>query len=496
MHDIMVIYFLPGLSVFLLSFLMVWMTNIYYSLSILIVVNFIVYKLLILLKLQNSKNNKNDFIYICCCLHDTNVIEFIRNNLNKNPRPRIWLNTNAYNIIGKGGCHYNIYKDEILEYLKLVCNTDELINIEDARQYNIYCVNGHPAFNNTDVLFWYKNNGYNKVNFNLFGLKKVILFLKTAGCINDKEYKELDGVFSLKLIENKKEKIYEEVKALNELLNLLNNSLKKLELLKNIPAEEAIIEWQQFWKDLNYQNLIEKHKEFIAKIMDEPKEKGTTYTQMQKAIDSITIGPLLPHDHLGMLIASYIHTNDLYNDTLSWNNIHDPVALKNNKVIIPSKDSNNTEFNHFLYKVLKIINFDKNLYLPDVIYHDCEEDDIATMQYIAKYKPRFECNIQYSKRNANIMKYLDNMVPKSVTINKKMFELSQRAELIIKWRDLSLKKELNQYNNSQNCYWIKKFPDLNYAFLDFEINNTGNSSKEDNKPKKAIIKCKNSFNSF
>ncbi len=402
-----------------------------------------------------------NFIYVCCNLYDENVINTIKYFMKK-PDAKIWLNVNSYNIVGKGGKPFDKIENAILSYLTMLCNKT-IIKIEDARKFEIYCLNSSPVFNNSAVSDWYKKNGYNKVTINPFGLKKMQKILTKFGYINDKRYENLDyDLFSKK--DNEPSGDPDKNSKLRELLIIYNEALENLEALKIIPADEAIKKWTRFCTEKNIVTYLETNKTQISEIT---KDSGI-YTQAQKVIDSIVRGPLLPHDHLGLLVASYIHTNK-YRDKHDWDNIHNPVDIKCSPVAITEDRNKYSGFDSYLYKLLnKEDDFSKNMHLPDVIYHDCEEDDIAAMQYIGIHKKDpFTCIVQSSLKNADKMRQLlPNMVPKETKIRVNIFSLSDSR------------------------------PKADDLFKNFTENEPANSHISDNKTLKALENCKNSTNSF
>lgn len=398
------------------------------------------------------------FIYVCCNLYDDNVIKFIKQEM-KYPHAKIWLNVNSYNVVGKGGKPFSTIEQPIKDYLGMLCDTN-INDIPDARQYNIYCLNSSPAFNNKLVSDWYKENGYDKVVINPFGLKKIQKILKAFKYENDENYIDLDSA----LFTQKNDGEFDDLK------NLYNNALEKLRLLSKISADEAIDEWFNYCKEISLVNLIESNKD---KIIEKTRDKRL-FTQAQKVVDSIVRGPILPHDHLGLLVASYIHTNNYENET-QWNNIHDPVDIQPATPVAITKKLDRTNFSGFdsyLYRLLnnKSLNSSSSMTLPHIIYHDCEEDDIAAMQYIGIHKKEpFTCIVQSSAENETEMqKLLPTMVSDNAKIEVKVFSLS---------RDAPVGYDKNGFEN-------------------FTINEPGNSHVSENKTLIALQKCANSLNSF
>ena len=204
-------------------------------------------------------------------------------------------------------------------------------------------------------------------------------------------------------------------------------------MLSTEPVDTVIDEWFNYCREKHLVDLIEQNK---TKIQDKTNDKAI-HTQAQKYVDSIVRGPILPHDHLGLLVASYIHTSN-YENEIQWTDIHEPVALfKNNGNAKPvaldrSIDRKKySSFDSYLYRRLILKSLNSTMTLPDIIYHDCEEDDIAAMQYIGNHKNEpFKCIVQSSAKNENEMKnLLPTMVPSNAKIEVKVFSLSEHAPI-------------------------------------------------------------------
>ena len=134
-----------------------------------------------------------EMIYICCHLQDKNVIDFIKEKVSEN-KYVIFINSNSYNVIGRGGQPYKVFKDDLIKLLNYILDTN-YTTVKEARQNKIYCLNASPFPNNNLVSNYYKICGYN-ANFNMFGFNKFNDLFKEIGfkTINGENVKVIDAI--------------------------------------------------------------------------------------------------------------------------------------------------------------------------------------------------------------------------------------------------------------------------------------------------------------
>ena len=364
------------------------------------------------------------FIYVCCCLQDDNVIRFLKDKIKSN-KYNIWLNVNSYNVTGTGGIQHIDFYERVTEYLKIICEDRYIEDPIDARKnYKVYCICPNPVGNGPKISDYYNSIRVNKVILNTFGIKKFYNSLtqdtktgkglkctsvgngfKEVGDLrkvekNDEVAKFING-------DSKKEEV------INRLIKLYNDSLDKLNACNT--HVNALEQWRLFWNTNDGTNIIEKNKELITSFTDPG--MGRIYTQIQKMSDAITLGPKLPHDHLGLLAASYINFTKM--SPSHYKHIDAPVTVENNKVLNPVQGSNRSDFSSFLCNFITNFNTIDPLKFADIIYHDGEEDDILTIQHNKIKKPNFECIMQQSQQNAHYSQMYVTIHPMSFSMYSK-----------------------------------------------------------------------------
>ena len=383
-------------------------------------------------------------VYICSFL-DYNIQEWLKT---KNQNTIVWININAYNVGQQGGTPWDDYK-LIVE--------KQLGTIEYLERKNIHLVNPNAVSLDYEVNQFNQKWGANKVDFNLFGLKKMAealidkKFAVVSGCknstivkkelkFNNYKFNYLDAIATENAIATVNANVY---------VNLYNEILAKLD-----EPDITIEKWNTFITEKKlYDELIPKFEQFITN--DLTKNGG----QYLKITGSYKVGPQLSNDLLGMVVGSYITTNTQYTADVA-----NPVLLNGkNPQIINSETvafDKIKAFNEYFKKnSSEILSNSKNL--PDYVIHDGEEDDIAAIQYLQTYKNHaFTCIMQLVKNtNTDVIKHQMNEIypdTRFILAKKQENEIYDKLPNIDKVKAALLKCSDAVNSSSKNCFEAEK----------------------------------------
>jgi hypothetical protein len=334
-------------------------------------------------KLKNLVDEKikpGSIIYICCLLDDKVIVNLLKYIVQKNKNRSsgeklivVWLQMNPYNVEGAGGTTWARYKDNFFKLLQRV--DGNLTTIDDLRAVGIYAVNPVELNNIDEIQTMLSQHDIDRPQPNAFGINKLYKLLSKQPGVTKVGITEI--VFQNDpAIHNLEQNITNENKPLVELFN---------SIVKQIQDAKSLVEWKTWIRDNNIQEELQKNKELLEKLGGGGKEGEATYTQILKLLSSIKVGPQLSNDWLGMMVASYITTDDDFKvfdpvgSDAKLPEVFDPVG-PNAKLV-----DGQTDFMNYLHtNWTQISNNTKNF--PDMIIHDGEEDDILTVQFAAKMR--------------------------------------------------------------------------------------------------------------
>jgi hypothetical protein len=331
--------------------------------------------------LVDEKIKPGSIIYICCLLDDKVIVNLLNYIVQKNKNRSsgeklivVWLQMNPYNVGVKGGTPWAKYKDNFFKLLKRV--DDNLTTMDDLRAVGIYAVNPVELNNIDEIQTMLSQHDIDRPQPNAFGINKLYKLLSKQPGVTKGDNTKI--VFqndpAIHMLE---QNITNENKPLVELFN---------SIVKQIQDSKSLDEWKAWIRDNEIQEKLRENRNLLVKLGGI--EGEGTYTQILKLLSSIKVGPQLSNDWLGMMVASYITTDDDFKvfDPVGSNaklpEVFNPLFLVDTN---PAIVNGQTDFMNYLHtNWTQISNNTKNF--PDMIIHDGEEDDILTVQFAAKMR--------------------------------------------------------------------------------------------------------------